>query len=290
MRWALLAVALVALGSPTWAQAPDPHAGHAGHGQPAADPVRSPGASPRGHTESAPPPTDVLLPPWVPEITDQMRQAAFPDVHGHASHDRRINSLVLFDRLEWSPGADAATAAWNATGWVGGDLHRLWFRSSGEAGDQDHASVHALYGRAFTRWWDIVGGVRQDLQPGARTWLALGVQGLAPGFFEVQATAYIAGARRAAAQVEVEYDLLVTNRVVVQPVAALELNGGSDATRDGEDATTGELGVRVRYQVRREFAPYVGLTWQRAFGSRGSDGHAEPTSSPRVVIGARVWF
>lgn len=157
----------------------------------------------------------------------------------------------------------------------------------------EEASAHVLYGRAIARWWDVVGGVRQDIQPGAQTWLAVGVQGLAPGFFEVQATAYLSDAGQTAAQVEVEYDLLLSNRLVLQPVVELNLYGkGNAALGVGRGLSTGEAGVRLRYHFRRELAPYVGVTWVRAFGDTAAfaDGGDVPNGAPRLVTGVRVWF
>jgi copper resistance protein B len=185
--------------------------------------------------------------------------------------------------------------AFSNTGWVGGDINRLWFRAEGEGADGaiDDGSAHVLYGRAIARWWDVVGGVRQDIQPGARTWLAFGVQGLAPGFFEVQATAYLSDAGQTAAQVEVEYDLLLSNRLVLQPVVEVNLYGkGNTALGVGRGLSTGEAGLRLRYHIRREFAPYVGVTWVRAFGDTATlTPHDDvPNGAPRLVTGVRVWF
>ena len=96
---------------------------------------RSGGRAPKGHVESAPPPASVIVPPWVADVTDEMRQAAFPDVHGHAAHDRHVNGFVLFDQLEWRAGNGPGTLSWSNTGWVGGDINRLWFRTEGDVSD-----------------------------------------------------------------------------------------------------------------------------------------------------------
>jgi len=150
-----------------------------------------------------------------------------------------------------------------------------------------------LYGRAVARWWDVVAGVRQDFQPGAQTWLAVGVQGLAPGFFEVQATAYLSDAGQTAAHVELDYDLLITNRLVLQPTLEVSLYGKPNASIGvGSGLSSGAAGLRLRYHIRREFAPYVGVSWVRAFGDTADIAHHEdiPNGAPRFVAGARVWF
>ena len=259
----------------------------------------------------------VELPPFIPPVTAEMREAAFPDVHGHAAHDRRINTFVLFDGIEWQSGRGQDGLAWRNTGWVGGDIHRVWFRTEGDAGDGGlrHAQVQALYGVAVARWWDVVVGVRQDVEPGAATWLAFGIQGLAPGFFDVEATGYIGSDTRTAAHVEVSYDLLLTNRLVLQPTAEATLYGKAHPALDvARGFSSGEAGMRLRYHVTREVAPYIGVTWVRSLG-RGrtspaptpssshntvvTPGHAEQAGAvahrdlrwaPRLVTGVRVWF
>ena len=113
-----------------------------------------------------------------------------------------------------------------------------------EGGDLAEAQAHAPYGRAIHRWWDVVAGVRQDFRPGpARTWAAVGVQGLAPYWFEVEATAYIGESGRTHFRFETEYELLLTNRLVLQPLVELEIYGKSDPERG---IGAGEVGERDR--------------------------------------------
>jgi copper resistance protein B len=236
--------------------------------------------------------TRANAPSSVVPITDAMRRAAFPEVHGHAVHDSVINSLVLVETLEWRGGRGPGALAWSATGWVGGDLHRLWVRSEGGAagGDVGEADAHVLYGRAVSRWWDVVAGVRQDLRPAAQTWLAAGIQGLAPGFFDVEATAYVSDAGQLAARFEVEYDVLLTNRLVVQPTLEANLYGRTnEALGVGSGLSEGEAGIRMRYHLRRELAPYVGVSWVRRFG-RTRDFHDDERGGARFTTGVRLWF
>ena len=118
--------------------------------------------------------------------------AAFPaGLEGHATHDRRINTFVLFDQLEWQGGENGGLSIDNKT-WIGGDVNRLWLRAEGESSDgrPENAQLHALYGRSISRWWDVVAGVRHDFRPGpGQDWLAVGIQDLAPQWFKVEATA-----------------------------------------------------------------------------------------------------
>jgi copper resistance protein B len=237
------------------------------------------------HHEPATPPAD--LPSFIPRLTDEDRQAAFPDVGGHAAHDAAWHSFVLVDRLEWQVGGGRDGLNLDARGWIGGDRDRLRFRVEGvgESGRVGDAQAHALYGRQISRWWDVVAGLRQDVRPGpAQTWAAVGIQGLAPYWFQVEATGYVGAGGRTQVRFEVEYELLMTNRLVLQPLVELELNGKTDPERGVEAGLSRtEAGFRLRYELRREFAPYVGVVWKSIKGEGEKDG-------PRLVTGLRVWF
>lgn len=232
----------------------------------------------------------------VPPITDADRAAAFPqDLEGHAVHDSTFHYFVLFDQLEWQ-GAGSGGAKVENTSWFGGDINRLWIRAEAETEDGrlDSGSAHALWGRSVSRWWDVVAGVRQDFRPGdPQTWAAVGIQGLAPYWFEVQATGYIGASGRTQARVEIEYSLLLTNRLVLQPLIEVELYGKRDPERGiGAGLSSIESGLRVRYEIRRELAPYVGLTWDRKlFGTADFARDArEGVGRARLAFGVRTWF
>ena len=240
--------------------------------------------------------TVVGVPPRqpLPELTDADRAAAFPDVGAHAMHGTGIAGYMLVDRLETTAFPSDTGLAWDATGWLGGDLDRVWLRSEGGLGGNDEsARAELLYGRALGPWWDVVAGVRHDLAPGrSRSFAAIGIQGLAPQMFEVAATAYVGAHGRAALELEVAYEFLVSNRLVLQPT--LEL--AARARDDGDDVGFGwgraEAGLRMRYEVTRQFAPYIGIVHERAFGGDGDaadldGGHADGT---RWVLGLRLWF
>jgi copper resistance protein B len=242
------------------------------------------------------PPQESASAAGVPPLTDADRTAAFPDVKGHAVHDNMINSFVLFDQLEWQAGNTGKGANWDNSGWIGGDLNRFWFRTEGEGegGRLDTAYAHALYGRAIARWWDLVAGVRQDFRPGpAQTWAAIGIQGLAPEWFEVEATAYVGASGRTQVRFETEYELLLTNRVVLQPLAEFDIYGKADPERGvGAGLSTADAGIRVRYAFRREFAPYVGVVWSRKFFGTAdlAEAAGEQTGGMRASVGLRFWF
>jgi copper resistance protein B len=266
----------------------------------------SAGAQHQGHEHPAPSPPQQAPAPTdtpkdtpkepIPPVTDADRAAAFPPaMAGHAVHDRGLRFRVLFDQLEWEGGDDGGPG-WDNTTWIGGDLDRLWLRSEGEShgGRVESAFLDVLWGRRIARWWDVVGGIRQDVRPGpAQTWVGGGVQGLAPYRFEVEATGYVGAHGRTLIRLEGGYDLLVTNRLILQPTVEAELHGMSDPERRvGRGLSTLEGGVRLRYEIRREFAPFVGVTWTRSFFGTADLARTagEEASSTRLAVGVRTWF
>ncbi len=233
----------------------------------------------------------------IPPITDADREAAKPPAHGH-HHGDGVFSYLLFDRLEvWDSDTEAGSGqAWEAQGWIGTDRHRLWLRSEGERenGHTESADIEVLYGRPVARWWDLVAGVRHDIAPGnGESFAAIGVMGMAPQKFEIEATVYLGASGQTAARVEAEYELLLTNRLILQPVVEAEWYGRRDAARGiGAGLGTIEAGLRLRYEFTRRFAPYVGLVHERSFGATADfmRDEGEATRDTRVVAGVRFWF
>lgn len=233
----------------------------------------------------------------IPPITEADREAAFPPgLEGHTVHDDRFMTYVLFDKIEWLGGGDDRQGALETTTWMGGDINRLWLRVDGAWEDDrvEHAQIDVLYGRSFSRWWDVVAGVRQDFRPGdPLTWAAVGIQGLAPYWFEVQATGYVGEGGRTALQLEAEHDLLITNRLILQTLVEATVHGKRDEARGvAAGLTSMETGFRVRYELRREFAPYVGVTWHRSFFGTADLARARgvDVSEGRLAIGVRTWW
>jgi copper resistance protein B len=266
---------------------PRPAAAQHQHEHPSPAPPATPAPASTPSTSAAPSP--------VPPLTDADRQAAFPDVHGHAVHGEATHVFVLADQLEWAGGDGRSAVNWDVTSWIGGDVHRLWIRSEGEGdGDGvDHGEAQVLYGRAISPWWDLVAGVRHDAEPGpSRTWVAMGVQGLAPYRIDVEATAFLGGLSRTLFRLEAEYELLITNRLVLQPLVEVDIYGKDDLERGiGAGLSTTSIGLRLRREIRREFAPYVGVSWdQKHFGTADlARAAGERVSSTRFVAGVRLW-
>lgn len=232
----------------------------------------------------------------IPVPTDADRAAAFQDLADHATHDQRIVHMVQFNRFEATDGDHGSGFAWEGTAWIGNDWNRLWLRSEGErvAGDTEAADLEVLYGRPVARWWDAVVGLKHDFQPGGfRTWAAVGVMGLAPQKFEIEATAYLGDSGTLAGSFEAEYELLLTNRLILQPLFELTLHGEDDPLRGiGSGLGTAELGVRLRYEVDRQFAPYIGVVRERAFGDTADlrRDQGEGVDDTLLVAGIRFWF
>lgn len=232
----------------------------------------------------------------IPPITDADRAAANRPLHHAMSHGSGIHQFYRFDRLEaWD--ADHGTGLhWEAEAWIGTDTDRLWLRSEGEreSGRTHGADLELLYGRSVSAWWDVVAGVRHDFKPGdSRTFAAVGVMGLAPQKFEVEATLYAGEGGQTAFVLEAERELLLTNRLILQPVVEAEFHGRTERARGIGSGLGGiEAGLRLRYEVTRRFAPYVGIAHERAFGTTADLRReaGEGVDETRVVVGVRVWF
>jgi len=214
-------------------------------------------------------------------------------VPAHSMLEDPFNRSFLFDELEMH---DSDDLAWDATLWAGYSFNKLAVRTEGakSGGNTERAELELLWSHSVARWWDVVAGARSDFEPGAtQSWSAFGVQGLAPQRFTLEATAYLGDAGRSAARFEGEYELLITPRLILQPQLELNWYGQSDAARGvGPGLSTVEAALRLRYEFRRELAPYVGLVRERKYGStadaaRANGGDADDT---RLVAGLRLRF
>ncbi len=274
---------------------PDPHAGHTMPKKPAPKPEAEQDMdhAAMGHsTKKAP---DQPRQP-IPKLTQEDRAVAFPDAGGHAAHDNTIQSFMLFNRLEAWDADEGTGTAWEGQGWIGTDLNRLWLRTEGERleGTTESADVELLYGRSISRWWDLVAGVRSDLEPGSsQNFAGIGIIGLAPYKYEIEATAYVGESGQSAARLEAEYDLLMTNRLILQPLVEMNLYGKDDESRGiGSGLSNVEVGLRLRYEFRRELAPYIGIKWEKAYGTTADfvEAQGESADDSEWVMGLRTWF
>ena len=207
-------------------------------------------------------------------------------------------TAVIVDRLEVGLGDDDETWLWDVQGWTGGDINRFWWKSEGEGdfgGDLEEAELQALYSRAVAPFWDVQAGVRQDFRPDGEdaTHLVLGVQGLAPHWWEIDAAAFLSTEGDLTARVEAEYDQRLTQRWILQPRLEIAASASDIPELEiGSGLSSVEAGLRLRYEFRKEFAPYVGVEWSRAFGDTADyiearGGEADDT---RLVVGLKAWF
>lgn len=210
--------------------------------------------------------------------------------------DRPMIPFVRLDRLEhrWQKGADAQV--WDAEAWFGSDDNKLWLKSEGErirGEGTEEADLQALYARRISPYWHLQAGVRRELRPSpAQNYGVLAIQGLAPYWFETEASLFFRGGD-VSGRLEAEYDQLLTQRLILQPRIETNFSGASDPERGvGSGINDVQLGLRLRYEVRREFAPYIGISWTRKVGdtadialSRGED-----VREYGIVAGVRIWY
>ncbi|MBT2142915.1 MULTISPECIES: copper resistance protein B [unclassified Rhodanobacter] len=221
--------------------------------------------------------------------------AASP-VHGLHMHGGAPAGMLLIDQLEAFHGRDANGQSWEIQGWYGSDSDKLWLRSEGERsrGKLEDGNVEVLWNRNVATFWSTQLGVRRDFGAGpARSWAAFGVQGLAPYWFELEATGYAGAGGRTAARLRAEYELLFTQRLILQPEAEINLYGKSDPQRGiGRGISDVQFGLRLRYEIRRQFAPYVGVNWVRRVGTSADYARQDrqPVLDRQIGAGVRIWF
>lgn len=186
---------------------------------------------------------------------------------------------------------------WEADGWYGGDINRLWVKTEGEGEfgrSIESAEVQALYSRAIGPYWNLQGGFRYDFKPNpSRIYATVALEGLAPSFFDLEGALFLSNKGELMARASGWYDQRITQRLILQPRA--ELNLAAQNSREigvGRGLSDAEIGVRLRYDIRRDFAPYVGVQYERAFGAtrRFIRQEGEDPDSLSFLVGLRTWF
>ena len=202
---------------------------------------------------------------------------------------------VLGDRLEYQEDSDSTV--YDIQAWYGTTYNRFVIKAEGDIADGtlEESSTELLWGHALNAYFDTQFGVRLDQYDEGkdRQWLAIGMQGLAPYWFELDVTAYVGDDGRTALSAEAEYELLLTQRLILQPRAELNLYGKDDLdNRLGSGLSDLALGLRLRYEFSRQFSPYIGVEWTDTYGDTADYRRAagEDTSGTQFVAGLRFWF
>jgi copper resistance protein B len=211
--------------------------------------------------------------------------------------DNRIFTHVLFDQLEGRSGGSGNEFRWDGEGWAGTDKNRVWVKSEGfvKGGTVSDGDQEVLYDRPLPRlrYFDAQAGVREDLDSGPRrTWGAVGIEGLAPHFFQFEPTFYFRDGGNVAGRVTGSYDLLLTQRLIAQPEVEMNFYSKADPGRGtGSGLSDLDTGIRLRYAISRKFAPYVGFAYTGKYGETATFArqNGEAVASPTFVFGIRVW-
>jgi len=211
-------------------------------------------------------------------------------------NDDPLLTKVMVDKAEFRKTSGHDHFAWEADAWVGFDVDKLWLKTEGENSEDriEEAELQLLYSRAITTNWDFQLGWRGEFRPEPeRNWLAIGFRGLAPYHFDIDVAAFIGDEGRTSARLDAEYEILFTQRLILSPELEIDWYGKDDAKRFiASGFSSVELGLRLRYEIRREIAPYVGINWWGKLGDTKKLNQAagNETSDLEFVIGLRMWF
>lgn len=287
MRGAVLALLPFLALTPLAARAQD-HSGHAGHVIPAADtPADAPAAAPAPEA-----PTDHAADTYYDPVEMARAREGLRYESGGMPND-----MLMIDRLEWRPGPGQHGYNWEIEGWTGGDIDRLAIKSKGEGafgGKAEKIELQLGWLHAIDPWFNVRAGVRQDLQPRPnRTQAVLAIEGLAPYWFEVEGELFVSQKGEVTARGEASYDQRLTQSLILQPRAEVNLSAQDiPELETGSGLTSVELGLRLRYEIVREFAPYVGVNWEQKMGrtARYARDEDEKPGALRFVAGVRFWF
>ncbi len=209
--------------------------------------------------------------------------------------DDPVLTKFMLEQLEIHDADGKNPLTWEAEAWIGKDINKLWFKTEGERvdGDTEEFEVQALYSRAIAPYWDFQVGLRKDFQPESREWGVIGIKGLAPYFFETDLALFAGKEGRTAARLQGEYELLLTQKTILTPEIEVNLYGKNDpAVGVGSGLSDVSVGLRLRHEFRREFAPYIGVEWTKKFGNTADFARDEgvDVSDTQLVAGIRAWF
>jgi copper resistance protein B len=235
-------------------------------------------------------PTDHAADVFFPRSDMERARRILEDEHGGA-----LASKFMFNEFEYTGGAGDDGYRWDGEAWFGGDVDRLVLKSEGEGErDLESAEVQTLYSRAVGPYTDLQFGLRHDIEPSpSRTYLAAGFESVFPYWFEADGALFLGERGQVLGRFEGSLDFMLTQRLVLQPTAELNFAVKDEpAVGIGSGVTDSEVGLRLRYEIRREFAPYLGILWERKFGDTADLARAsgDDPESTRFVAGLRGWF
>lgn len=215
--------------------------------------------------------------------------------------DRQRYTFILADVLEYRPKGDDSDFRWDVEGWHGGDFNRLWFKSEGERNTALKADydidAQLLYGRFVRKYYDFQVGLRAETQKYqsrnvTRAHAVIGIEGLVPYRYEFESALFVSQNGHLSGRVSFTRDLLITQRLILQP--RLETNVAAQRVERftvGRGLNNIEFGMRLRYEFRRKFGPYAGISFDRSFFGTADLVRQEggDPSQIRFVVGIRMW-
>jgi copper resistance protein B len=223
-----------------------------------------------------------VMPPMMPGMDTDMNDAG-------------VQNRIWFENLEGVYGSKNG-GAWDAQAWLGGDFDKLWLKSEGSilGGKTAGAKVEALWAHAILPFWDTQLGIRHDFSGGpSREWAAFGVQGITPYWFDLELTCYVGEQGRTAVRMKAEYDLYLTQRLILKPEIEMNAYGKADRARElGAGLSDGQFELRLRYEFHRRFAPYIGFVYDRKFAGSAilARQGGNPVVDHRTVAGVEFFF
>ncbi len=213
-----------------------------------------------------------------------------------SGNDDPLLTKVIFDKLEVAKNHDNKTSIWDARMFVGHDINKVWFKTEGERtnGEIESSEVYLLFSHAMFPFWDINAGIRRDLKPEpAQSWLQLGLMGTAPYFIDNEISFFIGKDNHTALRLDLMRELMLTQKWVITPEVKMDFNAYNDKdTAAGSGLSILEPSLRIKYEISREFAPYIGLVSQNTYGKTKDFVQAAggDTSNTSVVAGVHIWF
>ena len=209
--------------------------------------------------------------------------------------DDPIITKFNLEQLEVHDADGSNPVTWEAEAWVGKDINKLWFKTEGERtnGETEEFELQALYSRSIDPYWNFQVGLRKDFKPESRNWGVVGFKGLAPYYIETDVALFVGESGQSALRVQGEYELMLSQKTALSPEIEVNFHGKNDeAVGVGSGLSDISLGLRLRHEIKREFAPYIGVEWTKTFGDTAgfARDEGEEVSDTQLVLGIKAWF